>query len=150
MKRAIISAVTLLCLTAPLVWEGGCADAGINDVATGKARLKMPFQPVHFEFDSVSLTPFARSQLKTVAREMIRHPNMHVVLQGHTDGRGTAEYSLALGERQARSVFRYLSSLGVAEQRMTVEGWGNCNPVDPRHNKAAWAKNRRVEIVVNQ
>lgn len=148
MKRAIITTFTLLCLTAPLAWDGGCAEAPINDVATGRVESEILFKSVYFAFDSASLTPAARTQLKIVAKEMMKQPEMHIVLRGHTDGRGSAEYSEAVSERSARSVFRYLNSLGVAEQRMTVEGWGNSKPADPRHNKAAWAKNRRVEIVV--
>ena len=79
-------------------------------------------------------------------------PPPHVLMigdeaEGHCDERGTIEYNLALGERRASSVRDYLTSLGVARNRIRVITYGEERPVDPGHTEAAWSKNRRAQFV---
>ena len=69
-----------------------------------------------------------------------------MTLEGHADERGTREYNLALGERRAQAVERYLQVQGVAAGQMETISYGEERPVDGSHNEAAWAKNRRAEI----
>jgi peptidoglycan-associated lipoprotein len=69
------------------------------------------------------------------------------VIQGHTDERGTREYNLALGERRAAAVRDYLQSLGVSASQLSIVSYGEERPVDPRSTEAAWAQNRRAELV---
>jgi len=86
---------------------------------------------------AVSLDAHAAVLAKTAAR---------VQLSGHTDERGTHDYNLALGERRANAVARYLVSHGVANDQLAVVSYGKEQPVADGHDEAAWAKNRRVEI----
>lgn len=72
-----------------------------------------------------------------------------IVIQGHTDERGTRTYNLALGERRANTVKNYLVAKGVAAGRIEVISFGFEKPLDPAHNEAAWAMNRRAVIVVD-
>jgi peptidoglycan-associated lipoprotein len=70
-----------------------------------------------------------------------------VALEGHTDERGGREYNLALGQRRAEAVRRALALLGVADSQMEAVSFGKEKPAVPGSDEAAWAKNRRVEIV---
>ncbi len=72
-----------------------------------------------------------------------------IVIQGHTDERGTRTYNLALGERRANAVKNYLVAKGVSAGRVEVISFGFEKPMDPAHNEMAWAKNRRAAIVMN-
>ena len=67
-------------------------------------------------------------------------------LEGHADERGTREYNLALGERRAQSIERYLQVQGVSSNQLEVVSYGAEQPVDPGTSEAAYARNRRVEI----
>ncbi|MFT6142965.1 MAG: peptidoglycan-associated lipoprotein [Myxococcota bacterium] len=71
-------------------------------------------------------------------------------LEGHADERGTTDYNLALGQRRAESVKRYLTSEGVPAARVQTLSYGEERPSDRGHTEAAWSKNRRVQINVGQ
>ncbi len=109
-----------------------------------QANLK----PVYFHYDQYTLTPEAQAAVQYNAEVLKRAPHLAVLMEGHCDERGTAEYNLALGERRARSVADYLSTMGVPN-RMSTVSYGSELPVDPGHNEAAWAKNRRVYLRVS-
>lgn len=82
------------------------------------------------------------------ARYLLDHPELKVELQGNCDERGSSEYNLALGERRALAVKRFLVNLGVEPSRLVTVSFGEEKPLDPRHNERAWALNRRVDLVV--
>ena len=67
-----------------------------------------------------------------------------VVIEGHCDERGTREYNLALGERRANTVRRYLMSRGVSSSQIEVVSYGEERPADYGHNESAWSRNRRA------
>ncbi len=71
-------------------------------------------------------------------------------LEGHADERGTTDYNLALGQRRAESVKRYMTSEGVPAARLQTLSYGEERPADRGHTEAAWSKNRRVQINVGQ
>lgn len=105
---------------------------------------------IHFNFDSYELRPEARSALQQISEHMKRFDNLRLVIEGHCDERGTAEYNLALGERRARAAYEFLILLGVRSDRMQIISYGEERPLDPRSNETAWAKNRRAEFKVLQ
>jgi peptidoglycan-associated lipoprotein len=71
-----------------------------------------------------------------------------IVVEGHCDERGTAEYNMALGERRAQETKKYLVNLGIKEAIIRTVSFGEENPLDPASNEEAWAKNRRAHFVV--
>ncbi len=75
---------------------------------------------------------------------------MAVRLEGHCDERGTTEYNLALGEKRSVAVRDYLVNLGVERSRLATVSFGKEKPADLGHNEISWAKNRRVEFVVEK
>lgn len=102
--------------------------------------------PVFFEFDQSSLTESAREKLQRYAQALKSNPGMPVLLEGHADIRGTDDYNLALGERRAQAVKRYLLQLGVPDNQMRTISYGELKPLDPAKGESAWAKNRRVSF----
>ena len=101
---------------------------------------------IFFEFDSSTLSAEAESILRAKAEWMRRNPSLTIVIEGHCDNRGTTEYNLALGERRAESVKRFLIDLGIAETRIRTISFGEERPLVMGDNEEAWAKNRRAHF----
>lgn len=112
--------------------------------------LDMDGQPIatvfYFDFDKSALKPRARTLLAGHAAYLRDHGSVRITIEGHADERGTREYNLALGERRAEAVRSFLESLGVRGSQLSIVSYGEERPVDPGHNEAAWAKNRRVVL----
>jgi peptidoglycan-associated lipoprotein len=70
-----------------------------------------------------------------------------VSVEGHTDERGGREYNLALGQRRSEAVRRALGLLGVPDSQVEAVSFGKEKPVALGSDEAAWAQNRRAEIV---
>jgi peptidoglycan-associated lipoprotein len=104
---------------------------------------------VYFGFDTSSLDSTARQTLDRQGDWMQQFPNVQVMVEGHTDERGTTEYNLALGERRASEVKNYLTALGVSPSRILTISYGEERPADPGHDESAYALNRRAVTVVN-
>ncbi len=102
---------------------------------------------VYFDFDRSDVRPEDRKVLEAHARFLAEQPGAQVSLEGHADERGTREYNLALGERRANAVRSMMTLSGASGQQTRTVSYGEENPVDPSHNEAAWALNRRVEII---
>lgn len=105
---------------------------------------------VHFPYDSSNLGTEARTRLQNNARTILGNPRMRVLVEGHTDERGSNEYNIALGERRAKSAVNYLVDLGVPRNRLEMKSWGEEKPLDPRSVEEAWKLNRRAEFVILQ
>lgn len=99
---------------------------------------------VGFDFDSSSLTSGAKSTLSSNSSCLSSASSVRV--EGHADERGTTEYNLALGQRRADSVQRYLTQQGVAPSKVDTVSYGEERPANRGHDEAAWAENRRAEI----
>ncbi|MDX9745593.1 MAG: peptidoglycan-associated lipoprotein Pal [Syntrophales bacterium] len=106
------------------------------------------FYDVRFDFDRYSLRPEDREALTRHARWFKDHPDYSVLIEGHCDERGTQEYNLALGERRADAVRKYLSDLGVSAGKMRTVSYGKEMPLDGSGTEEAFAKNRRAHFVV--
>jgi len=103
---------------------------------------------IHFDFDRYNIRPEEAEVLKENSALLKKYPGMKFQIEGHCDERGTAEYNLALGERRANSVKKYLVSIGISPSRISTISYGEERPFDPGHNEEAWAKNRRAHFVV--
>ncbi|KQC09917.1 MAG: hypothetical protein APR62_13020 [Smithella sp. SDB] len=114
-----------------------------------EATAKSPISDIYFDFDSYSIHPDSREILKVNADYLLKHKVSSVVVEGHCDERGTAEYNMALGQRRAQETKKYLVNLGVNESIIKTISYGEERPLDPDNNEEAWAKNRRAHFVVN-
>jgi len=104
---------------------------------------------VFFDFDSSTLDSEARNVLQRQAEWLLANPDVTVTIEGHADERGTREYNLALGERRANAVKRYLVNLGVSSSRISTISYGKERPAVVGSNPNAWAQNRRGVTIIN-
>ncbi len=111
-------------------------------------RSTRPLKAIFFDFDSYEIRDDMKPRLREAARFLFDHPEVRLELQGNCDERGSSEYNLALGEKRALSVKRYLVNLGVSPDRLETVSFGEERPLDPGHNEKAWALNRRVDLVI--
>lgn len=102
---------------------------------------------IYFEFDSADVRPESRPVVEAHARYLTANPSVAVVLEGHTDERGTREYNIALGERRAEAVRRLLSAYGVPARQVRILSYGEERPAAAGQAEADSAQNRRVEII---
>ena len=102
---------------------------------------------IYFPFDGDTLSADDQALVAAHARFMSGRANVKLRLEGHTDERGTREYNIGLGERRAQAVRRALGLQGVADSRLSVVTYGEERPAVAGEDEAAFAKNRRVELV---
>jgi len=102
---------------------------------------------VYFDFDRSTIKSEFASNLDKHAAYLVANPSVSVTLEGHSDEKGTPEYNIALGERRGVAVATYLESMGASADQIKVVSYGEEKPANPAHNEAAWAENRRVELV---
>jgi len=104
---------------------------------------------IHFGFDSSVLSDEAQRILENNTEYLHANSDVTVTIEGHCDDRGTDTYNLALGQRRADSVKKFLVDRGISSNRLVTVSYGERHPIALGKNEAVWAKNRRAEIVVN-
>ena len=109
-------------------------------------EMRANFQRVQFALDSATLDAQSKQALNANAALMRRFADIRVEVQGHADERGTTDYNIALGQRRAAAVQRYLTEAGVAQSRITVVSYGEEKPLSRDHSEIAWSQNRRAEF----
>lgn len=106
---------------------------------------------VLFASGESELLPPARARLSSVAKALQeKSPGAMIVVEGHTDTQGSAEFNLDLSERRAQAVRSFLTSQGVPEDRVRARGVGFSQPVAPNKTAEGRANNRRVEIILER
>jgi peptidoglycan-associated lipoprotein len=101
---------------------------------------------IYFDFDKSDLTIESLRILKENAHYLRNNTNIKIIIDGHTDNRGTIEYNLSLGQRRALKIKEYCVQLGISPNRIATISYGKERPIDKNNNELAWAKNRRAEI----
>jgi outer membrane protein OmpA-like peptidoglycan-associated protein len=102
---------------------------------------------IEFDTDRATLRPDALPAIDQVARLLEIDPSMRLMVDGHTDATGTPERNRELSRQRAEAVVRTLVAKGVAESRLTANGYGSDQPLVKETDEASRAKNRRVELV---
>ena len=106
------------------------------------------FSGLLFEFDSDRVLGESARNLKTLAKSLDKYPGSNLVIVGHTDSLGTPAYNMSLSLRRARATAAFLTSQGVALERMKSEGRGETEPIADNSTEAGQANNRRVEVAI--
>jgi len=145
--------------------DGGLSGAGINDLAGGTAapgtdlasrgandlangdRAALAANTVYFDFDQSGIKASERHKLDAAKAYLEANPTARLLLEGHCDWKGTAEYNLGLGDRRANAAKQYLTTSGVAADKLEVLSKGDLDAVE-NADEATMAKDRRVELVV--
>jgi peptidoglycan-associated lipoprotein len=100
-------------------------------------------QDIYFDFDKYSIRPGDAEILNKNYEWLKSNPNAKVRIEGNCDERGTVEYNMVLGQKRADAAKSYLTNLGANSKNLETVSYGKEKPIDPGHNEAAWAKNRR-------
>jgi len=101
----------------------------------------------YFDFDTAEIKQEARDVLIAHARYLANNPGQKVRIEGHADERGSKEYNLALGERRANAVQRFLIVNGASRGQLETISYGEEKPAVMGSGESVWAQNRRVELV---
>src|SRR5215208_5269394 len=121
------------------------AAANADQRPTGELAAVLT-QKVYFDYDQDVLRDDAQAVLDAKVPILIANPNVTLAITGHTDERGTAEYNLALGQRRAAQVKRYLTSKGIADERLSTQSLGDSQPAVEGSDESAYQQNRRAEF----
>jgi peptidoglycan-associated lipoprotein len=104
-------------------------------------------ETVYFDYDKSSIRSDGASALRNNAEVIKGNTGWgEVTIEGNTDERGSEEYNLALGERRAMAVKRYLTDLGVPSSRLRIVSFGEAKPAVPGHDESAYRYNRRSDF----
>ena len=112
----------------PLAWAAGLAD-------------------VLFDFDKSAIRKSEEGKLAAAAKLLKADGKRKVLVEGHCDERGTSAYNLALGDRRAKSVKKYLVDLGVAASQIQTTSFGKERPLCTEQNEDCYQRNRRGHFV---
>lgn len=116
--------------------------------ANRQAQLRGFIKDAFFGYDEAALGADAQAALTDSANWMKKNPGYTLLIEGHTDERGTEQYNLALGDRRANTAKQFLMTLGIDASRIRTVSYGEERPFDPGHDESAWAKNRRAHLVL--
>lgn len=122
------------------------ADSSSSGVIAGSMSDLLKVRVFYFGTNLSDITAIAYGGLNAHAAYLKENASQRLQLSGHTDERGTREYNLALGERRANAVARYLVSQGVNSSQISVVSYGKEKPAAEGSYEEAWSKNRRVEL----
>ena len=130
------------------------AGAEIKESAT---EVKISLQgEILFDFDKANIRPAAEPTLMQVAAIIQKYPKPDVLIEGHTDSKGSQSYNLKLSDRRAASVKSWFAAHGIPERGVRIHGWGAAKPVAPNtkpngaDDPEGRQKNRRVEITIKK
>ena len=138
--------------TTPGASTSATTTSGVTGTSSGVNPLKDPNnilskRSIYFEFDSFTIADQYKPILQAHAKYLAANRNARVTLQGHADERGSREYNIALGQKRSDSVKRTMTLLGVQETIVETVSFGKEKPKNMGHDEAAWAENRRVDII---
>ena len=104
-------------------------------------------QTIYFAFDNATIAGDYEEMLAAHAAYLSKNPALKVTIEGHADERGTPEYNIALGERRATAVAKYLQALGVQADQISIVSYGEEKPLLLGQDEDVYAKNRRAVLV---
>jgi peptidoglycan-associated lipoprotein len=117
---------------------------GSGSAAAAASSLKDAF----FDYDKSALREDQKAALGEDVAWLKGNAGAKVLIEGHCDERGTAEYNLGLGERRAKAVKDYLIAAGIAAERLSIISYGKERPFVLGHDESAWQWNRRGHVIL--
>lgn len=118
---------------------------GAERPPTKEFTVSQDLKDINFDFDRYDIRPDDAKVLDAHSI-FLKSNDVLLLIEGHCDERGTAEYNLALGERRARATMNYLVSQGVQADRLTIVSYGEEQPLCREHSEDCWATNRRAHF----
>lgn len=135
-------------IEGPVATAQDMADMDLEVNADSDSGKAGNLQTVYFDYNSSRLTGSAKAALKDNAEFLMKVPALDIQIEGHCDERGGVQYNLALGERRAKAVKRFLISQGIRSGRISTVTFGKERPVSFGHDEDSWSKNRRGNFVI--
>ncbi|MGJ5640838.1 OmpA family protein [Formosa sp. S-31] len=129
--------------------EEALPGAEVNRVGEGIQVVFDDKSGVNFAFDKATLTDEAKKNLDAIAEIFKEFPDTNLLVEGHTDSSGDANYNMKLSKNRAQSVVDYLEAQGIAASRFTVEAYGETKPRFDNATDEGRSKNRRVEMGIS-
>jgi peptidoglycan-associated lipoprotein len=126
---------------------GGGGAGSATPLTSDQVAALMDNSVIYFAFDSANMDSASQDLAQQHGAYIANNPDINVRLEGHADERGTREYNLGLGERRSVSVQNVLSVQGTSSTQLKIISFGEERPANPGSDDAAWAENRRVEII---
>ena len=117
-----------------------------RDTGTVPDANKSVVEPIYFALDRYAVAPAERPKLDAAIKWLADNPTKSLVMVGHCDWRGTAEYNLGLGDRRANSVKNFLVSKGADPKRLETLSKGSTD-AKQGGGESEWQKDRRVDFV---
>ncbi len=121
-----------------------------REIAQAVKAFNAALEDAFFDFDRHSLRPDAAEALSKDASllrdAMQTDPSLVLIVEGHCDERGSAEYNLTLGDRRAQQAREFLAQLGIPGGRVAVVSYGKEQPVCTESDESCWQKNRRAHV----
>ena len=117
-----------------------------NKKWTPEIGIKYVLQYIYFDFDKSELLPESADELNRLSEYLNLHPDLEIVITGHTDNFGTEAYNLNLSNNRAKAVANYLVENGIAQQRINSNGAGSSEPIADNSTAQGRSLNRRVEF----
>ena len=105
---------------------------------------------IYFDYDTATIKPDSEETLNRVLRAIKARPEVKLIVEGHTDSRGSDTYNRALSEKRAQAVVNWLVAHGIAEKQLSAKGFGESVPVADNAKPDGRALNRRVEIALEE
>ena len=130
--------------------EAGAQTTQEQTAPTDQGKDLLSERKIYFDYDKSDIKDEYKPILMAHAHNLINNPNLTVVIEGHTDERGTREYNMALGERRANAVLQFLILQGVNKNQIRTVSYGEERPDVEGHDESAWKWNRRAVIVYNE
>jgi peptidoglycan-associated lipoprotein len=123
---------------------------GTPSAPKGAAPALPAQRSVYYDLDRYDIKPEFRPAIEAHARYLREHGQAHVTIQGNGDERGSREYNLALGQKRAEGVRQMMRVSGAQDQQLEAISFGEEKPKAPGHDEAAWAQNRRSDLVYDR
>lgn len=101
---------------------------------------------IYFMLDSSQVQQDFVPVIAAHSQYLLANPSQRIILEGHTDERGSREYNIALGEQRAKSVANMMKIQGVSESQVQIVSYGEEKPAAYGSDESAWEQNRRVVI----
>lgn len=133
--------------------NGGVQTGGVGAILSPEEQQRQQLEElrkehiIYFDFDSSEVQTEFAAVLEAHGTYLVEHPSVRVLIEGHADERGTPEYNIALGERRAKSVAKYLQGMGVQPSQMSIVSYGEEKPLDFTRTDEGFGKNRRAVLV---
>ena len=115
-----------------------------------KLASSFVFTQVLFDNNSFALLPASLPELNKLVQILEENPSMHIQISGYTDNIGKQSDNLVLSTNRAKAIVNYLSSKGIATERLTYKGFGSDNPIATNETAAGRALNRRTSFTITK